>query len=140
MRSRTRQKTHGILTSQNSWNGSVCTGRSALRNRKFQNANNHHHVQAGHQTHHGGVRQNSLFSWVARERVLGQKGKNDNNKFTLQMASGNCWHERESLLLPMSTCVLIPFVVCIAVVFFYRVQATEKWLQLFGFSGSFASR
>ena len=31
---------------------------------------------------------------LARQRVVGQKIKNDNDRFTLHIASGNCWRER----------------------------------------------
>ena len=37
----------------------------------------------------------------------GTKGKNDNNRVTLQIAAGNCWHEREARLLFKSACVLV---------------------------------
>ena len=77
------------------------------------------------------------LSWVARQKSGGTKGKNDNNRFTLQTAAGNCWHEREARLLSKSTCVVIPFVVlhCSCDFFRHELICTTsqllKWLQLF---------
>ena len=34
------------------------------------------------------------LSRVARQRVVGHKEKNDNDRFTRNIASGNCWPER----------------------------------------------
>ena len=35
------------------------------------------------------------LSRVARQNVVGHTEKNDNDRFTLNVASGNCWRERE---------------------------------------------
>ena len=77
--SRTRQPTHWIQISKNSWNGCVFTGRSTLRNRNIQNANNNHHLQAGHQAQHGGVRH--LGNNIGKNGTLmGGKTKNGETK------------------------------------------------------------
>ena len=61
----------------------VSLGRSTLQNRKIQNANNHHHLHAGHEAQHGGVRH--LGTQIGKNGTLiggKTKGKNDNNRFT----------------------------------------------------------
>ena len=117
--------THWILTSKNSRNSQVFIGRSTLRNRKVLNANHHHHhLQADHQAHMvefvilGPKLARMALSRVARQKVVGQKVRTT-MRFTLQIASGNCWHEREARLLSKSTCVLIPFVVLHCSCFFF---------------------
>ena len=76
-------------------------GGSTLRNRKVQNANNNHHLQAGHQAQHGGVRHLGIDIGKNGTLMGGKtkngetKGKNDNSRFTLLIASGICWHVRE---------------------------------------------
>ena len=79
-----------------------------MRNRKTQNADNHHHhLQVGYKAPHSGIRH--LGTNIGKNGTLtgcktksgGTKGKNDNDndRFILQIASGNCWRERESQLL-----------------------------------------
>ena len=68
----------------------VFNGRSTLRNRQIQNANNHH-LQAGHQAHHGGVRLlGTKVDWHSYgwqdEKMVRQMVKKDNVGFTLTTA------------------------------------------------------
>ena len=72
--------TNSILRYKSTWNGRVFIGRSTLRNRKIQNANNHHHLQAGHQAQHGGVR--LLVTKVGRNGThMGGRTKNGQTKW-----------------------------------------------------------
>ena len=59
----------------------------------------------------------------------GTKGKNDDDRFTLRIASGNCWRARRSRLLSKSTWALIPFEVLQFFSDFTLSESQQAWTR-----------